>query len=55
MVRDAHVFLAFLNTFSITALSFDVFKGLTIVSFELLMFKNIFVVVISDLVEIIHV
>ncbi len=41
--------------FSVTAFSFDVFKCLTVISFELLMFENVFVVIISDLVEIIHV
>lgn len=55
MIRNTHVFLTFLSTFSIATFSLDVFKCLTVISFELLMFENVFVVVISDLVEIIHI
>ncbi len=63
MIRDTHIFLAFLTALAIAAFPLDIFESLSkvkggrlpVISLELFMLENVFVVVISDFVKIIHV
>lgn len=55
MIGKTDVLLTLLISFSVASFTFNIFEGLLLISFELFMFENVFIIVISDFVEVIHI